>query len=103
MQPCSEVEQYARCMIESNIREEALKRIREREGFRNYIWGWVGVTVLCVVVWALTSPGEYFWPVWPFLGMGVGFLTMYFGTKRANKTTSKEAIDAEVSRIQNGK
>ena len=28
------------------------------------------VMVVLVVIWALTSPGGYFWPMWPALGWG---------------------------------
>lgn len=87
-------------MIDADLRAEAEKRIKQREGFRNYLLSWAGVTVLCIIIWALTSPGGYFWPIWPFLGMGLGALSMYFGNKRANKVTSPSAIDAEVAKIK---
>lgn len=25
---------------------------------------WASITVLCIVIWLLTSPGGYFWPAW---------------------------------------
>jgi len=30
---------------------------------------------LCIVIWGLTSPGGYFWPIWPALGLAlpIGF------------------------------
>jgi hypothetical protein len=27
---------------------------------------------LLVTIWLLTTPGGYFWPVWPMLGWGFG-------------------------------
>jgi hypothetical protein len=27
---------------------------------------------LLIAIWLLTSPGHYFWPVWPMLGWGIG-------------------------------
>jgi len=28
------------------------------------------VNTFLVLIWAITSPGGYFWPIWPILGMG---------------------------------
>jgi len=35
---------------------------------------WLGLVALLVAIWALTTPGGYFWPVWPALGTGSCFL-----------------------------
>lgn len=32
---------------------------------------WVVTVVLMVGIWWLTTPGGYFWPMWPALGMGM--------------------------------
>jgi hypothetical protein len=29
---------------------------------------------LLVLIWAVTSPGGYFWPIWPMMGWGVALL-----------------------------
>lgn len=90
-------------MTDAELREQAKNKIKEREGFRNYLFGWAGVTVLCVIIWAITSPGQYFWPIWPFLGMGIGAASMWLGNKREARATSEEAITAEMNRIKNNK
>ena len=33
------------------------------------IWG--VLSIFFVVLWLLTTPGGYFWPIWPILGIGV--------------------------------
>lgn len=33
------------------------------------LWGIVSIGM--VLIWQLTTPGGYFWPVWPILGMSV--------------------------------
>ena len=43
------------------------------EDFRSHLRVFVAVQVLLVAIWALTGMG-YFWPVWPFLGWGIGVL-----------------------------
>lgn len=29
---------------------------------------WLGLVLLLVGIWAVTTPGGYFWPIWPILG-----------------------------------
>jgi len=42
--------------------------------FRTHATSYVLVMTLLVAIWALTSPGGYFWPVWPMLGWGFGLV-----------------------------
>jgi hypothetical protein len=53
-------------------RAEAAERRRElaRRGLPAHALGWLALVALLVVIWALTTPGGYFWPVWPALGTG---------------------------------
>ena len=46
---------------------------RRSDDFRDHLRVFVAVQVLLVTIWALTGMG-YFWPVWPFLGWGIGVL-----------------------------
>jgi hypothetical protein len=43
--------------------------------FRAHAISYLLVMAMLVVIWALTSPGGYFWPVWPMLGWGIGLAT----------------------------
>jgi hypothetical protein len=45
------------------------RRRRDSEHVRAY----VGVSVMLVAIWALTG-ADYFWPVWPIAGWGIGVL-----------------------------
>jgi Domain of unknown function (DUF1707)/2TM domain len=47
---------------------------RTSEDFRSHLRVFVAVQLLLVTIWALTGMG-YFWPVWPFLGWGIGVLS----------------------------
>jgi hypothetical protein len=40
-------------------------------GFDEHLRVYVGVQLLLVAIWALTGAG-YFWPIWPFMGWGIG-------------------------------
>lgn len=36
-----------------------------------HVRSWLVLAALLVGIWALTTPGGYFWPVWPMLGTGI--------------------------------
>jgi hypothetical protein len=53
-------------------RAEAAERQRQlaRRALPAHAGAWLALVTLLVVIWALTTPGGYFWPVWPALGTG---------------------------------
>ena len=38
---------------------------------RTHLTSYALVMVLLVAIWLITTPGGYFWPIWPILGWGV--------------------------------
>lgn len=38
------------------------------------VLAYLAVTALLLVMWLLTSPGGYFWPMWPMLGWGIALM-----------------------------
>ena len=36
-----------------------------------HVRSWLALTALLVGIWVLTTPGGYFWPIWPMLGTGM--------------------------------
>jgi hypothetical protein len=59
-----------RAWLAERRRAEAAERRRQqaRRGLPAHALGWLALVGLLVVIWALTTPGGYFWPVWPALG-----------------------------------
>ena len=56
--------------------------------FRAHATSYLLVMALLVAIWLLTSPGGYFWPVWPMLGWGFGLAAHGLfgaGSKRARR------------------
>jgi len=54
-------------------REDAIKRLKAQRDFKQLVGVAVAVSVLTVVIWAATG-AEYFWPMWPILGMAIAVL-----------------------------
>jgi Domain of unknown function (DUF1707)/2TM domain len=44
---------------------------RRRRWDSDHVRAYLGVSLMLVVIWALTGAG-YFWPIWPMLGWGIG-------------------------------
>lgn len=49
---------------------------KERREFHGHLIVYAVINLALVVIWALTSHGGDFWPVWPLLGWGIG-LTLH--------------------------
>jgi len=52
-------------------REAAIDRINAKRDFKIHAAVFVVANVVFVIGWFLTGPA-YFWPIWPFLGWGLG-------------------------------
>jgi hypothetical protein len=78
-----ELEQRVEAAFAARTREElaelradlpAAPRPRQRDGdFTGHLRAFVAVQLMLVGIWALTGFG-YFWPVWPFMGWGIGLV-----------------------------
>jgi hypothetical protein len=53
------------------LREVAVKRVRERHDFASHIVAFVVINLGMVAVWAVTGQG-YFWPGWVIGAWGIG-------------------------------
>ncbi|MFC5678988.1 DUF1707 SHOCT-like domain-containing protein [Aeromicrobium endophyticum] len=63
-------------------REAQLQYEREVRDARN---GWIMITTLCVAIWGATSIAGgfyFFWPVFPSLGVGIGYLMQRFNREK---------------------
>jgi hypothetical protein len=60
-------------MNDDELRAEAIKRVRAKREFRQHLGVYVIVNLGLIGIWAATG-ADYFWPVWPILGWGLGLL-----------------------------
>lgn len=57
---------------DTSLRAQAVKRLKKRRDFHAHLLVYFLVNTFLVVIWAVTSPGGFFWPVFPIVGWGIG-------------------------------
>ena len=57
---------------EQDLRERAIKRLKKRRDFHGHVLIYLLVNAFLVVIWAVVSPGSFFWPIFPMVGWGIG-------------------------------
>jgi hypothetical protein len=58
--------------------------LRGDGSFKAHATSYLLVMALLVTVWLLTTPGGYFWPIWPALGWGIGLVSHGLATRGAS-------------------
>ena len=53
-------------------REAVIDRINAKWDFKIHAAVFTVANFVFVVGWLLAGPASYFWPIWPFLGWGLG-------------------------------
>jgi hypothetical protein len=57
---------------EEELREQAIQRLKKKRDFRSHIFMYVAVNAFLVGIWAVTGTDNFFWPIFPILGWGIG-------------------------------
>lgn len=76
-------------------RQQAIRRIQAKHGFRSHLAVYLAVNALLVLIWALVSVG-YFWPIWPILGWGIGVVAHGVSVYARPKEITEAQIDREL-------
>ena len=59
---------------------ERRRKVGEKS-FQAHATSYLLVMALLVTIWLLTTPGGYFWPIWPALGWGIGLASHGLATR----------------------
>ena len=81
------------------LRERAIKRLKKRRDFSGHLLVYVLVNAFFVVIWAMTDPDGFFWPVFPIVGWGIGVVLNAWDVYR-NDEFDEEQIRREIERLQ---
>jgi len=80
------------------LRERALERIEKRRDFHAHLLAYVLVNAMLVAIWAVTG-ADFFWPVFPLMGWGIGLAFHAWDTYRSAEP-SEEQIQREIARLR---
>lgn len=84
---------------ETELRDRAVKRLKKRRDFYAHVMVYLLVNAFIVIIWWMTSPGGFFWPVFPIVGWGIGVVMnawdVYFG-----QNISEEDIQREIEQME---
>jgi len=83
--------------VEQDLRQRALDRIKKKREFQAHLIAYVTVNAFLVVIWAVTSR-DFFWPVFPILGWGIGLVFHWWDTYRGEP--SEDQIQREIDRLR---
>jgi hypothetical protein len=87
---------------DTELRERAIRRLKKRRDFRAHVLVYTLVNAFLVVIWAVTTPGGFFWPIFPLVGWGIGLVMngwdVYF-----SDDFSEEDIEKEVEHLSQGR
>lgn len=84
---------------EAHLRAAARRRLEAEAGSWRFLALWGVLALLFVAIWAVSSPGGYFWPVWPIIGVGIGVAFSFFESYGSRRIT-EERVDAELARMR---
>lgn len=78
----------------SSLQAQAVAKYRR--DLRDARNGWIFVSGLCTAIWGATSAGSgellFFWPVFPSLGVGIGYFSMWL-----NRESRIESIEHKIA------
>ena len=86
-------------IITDTLYKKARNRVYLRKSVIWHIGAYILVNALQVVIYFLTTPGGYFWPIWSLLGWGTGLLCHGLVVKLLLRGGKQTAIEQEYQRL----
>ncbi|MEU4421503.1 2TM domain-containing protein [Actinoplanes sp. NPDC024001] len=80
------------------LRQAAVEKLRKRRELQVHLLAYALVNFFLIVIWWLTSPGGFFWPMFPLFGWGIG-IVFHAWDVLIGSEPSEEAIRAEMQRL----
>ncbi len=84
---------------ETELRERAIKHLKKRRDFHGHLLIYFLVNTFLVVIWAVTTPSGFFWPIFPIVGWGIGVVMNAWDVYFA-EDVSEDEIQDEIERLE---
>jgi hypothetical protein len=82
-----------------DLRERALRRLKKRRDFHAHLLVYALVNSSIVAIWALTSDGGFFWPIFLIAAWGIGVIMNAWDVYRGDEFGESQ-IRREMDRLQ---
>lgn len=86
---------------EDPLRSQAITILRKRRDFRTHLVIYLLVNAALVAVWAVTSSGSFFWPIFPLVFWGIGVVMNGWDAYFVHDF-SEDRIQRQMHRLQGG-
>ncbi|MBB4742827.1 hypothetical protein BJY16_006286 [Actinoplanes octamycinicus] len=81
-----------------DLRQAATDRLRKRRELQAHVLAYVLVNLFLITMWWLTTPGGFFWPMFPLFGWGIG-VAFHVWDVFVGSEPSEDAIREEMDRL----
>jgi 2TM domain len=82
---------------DEDLRKMAITQLRKKREFLQHAVAYVVVNLALNVIWLLTMPDGFYWPVFPLFGWGIGIVFHALDVYSPAPTESK--IQREMNRL----
>ena len=83
---------------DTGIRETAIVQLRKKRDLQAHLIAYGTVNLLIIGIWFATTPGGFFWPMFPLLGWGIG-LIFHIWDVYSPEAFSEDRIQREMRRV----
>jgi 2TM domain len=86
----------------TDLRQLAIGRLRKRREFMQHLVVYVVVNLALTLIWLFTTPGGFYWPIFPLFVWGIGIVFHaldVFSPMFSPAQPSEEKIEREVARL----
>ncbi|GIJ48124.1 hypothetical protein Val02_50100 [Virgisporangium aliadipatigenens] len=81
-----------------DLRQQAVTRLRKRRDLHQHFFVYTVMNSVLVVIWLVTMPGGFFWPMFPLALWGMGLVFHAYDVYAA-PGPSEERIEREMNRL----
>ena len=83
---------------EQVLRDKAVRQLKKQRDFRSHVLIYILVNTFFVVIWLLTDPNGFFWPMFPIAGWGIGVIMNAWDVYGRQEITEQD-IHREMDRL----
>ena len=86
----------------SDLRQLAIEHLRKKREFIQHLVVYVVVNLVLNLIWLFTTPGGFYWPMFPLLIWGIGIVFHaidVFSPMFSTTSPPEEKIQREITRL----